>query len=297
MLCRHSRLYVPPESDFIPHFFGRKPLQQLDERTISDLLDMIFNKYRFPGEWQGPQPELQNFIVSMQDRTPAGFLNALYGTYAQQNGAERWGDKTPIYASYIKLLHIIFPDARFIHIIRDPFDAVHSMLEKYERDEFHVDIFFAARNWVRRIRKAREAGANFGRNHYYEIRYENLVENPSDELRKVCEFLQESYEPEMLSPEVMAQARIEPDDHFFSNVRNPVTTQSVGRGRKELSSNDCRVVEKVAGDLMEELGYAKLNAGKMAITEQLHLIFLAGKYGVLQLGRRVLQAMGFYPPI
>ena len=131
--------------------------------------------------------------------TPAGFLNLLYGLYAAQNGAQRWGDKTPIYASYLPVLYAIFPQAQFIHILRDPFDAAISLLDKYEADEFHIDIYFAARNWVRRIRAVQDAARSLPDLQYLEVRYESLVSNPQPVLEQVCAYLGESFHPQMLA--------------------------------------------------------------------------------------------------
>jgi hypothetical protein len=297
MLSSHPRIYIPPESDFIPNFFLRDPTGELSNQRVTELLDTVFRSYRFAGEWQGEPPEAQAFSQRMPARTPAGFLDMLYGEYARQNGAERWGDKTPIYASYVDLIHCIFPDAQFIHIIRDARDAALSMLDKYEEEEFHVDIFFAARNWVRRIRKAQASGARLGPDLYYELRYENLVQSPEQELRAVVEFLGEDLDPAMLRHHRLASEREAEDSHFFDTVRNPLTAKRIGRWRERLSPRDQRLVQRVCGGLMVELGYELADVGRMSPSEQMRLAALAAKYGILQAGRRVLQEIGLYPPI
>jgi hypothetical protein len=297
MLSSHSRIYIPPESDFIPNFFLQKPTAELSERQITDILHTIFYKYRFVGEWQGEPLNASNLVREMPEHTPAALLDALYREYARQNGAERWGDKTPIYASYLDLIHQIFPQAQFLHIIRDGRDAALSMLEKYERDEFHVDVFFAARNWVRRIRKAQASGAQLGPDLYYELRYEDLVQDPERELPAVCAFLGETFEPDMLAHHRLALGRIPPDSHFFDSVRNPTTRQRIGRWRKVLSPADQRLIQRVEGKLLTELGYELEDLGPMSILEKGRLVFLAFKYATLQAGRRVLQQLGLFPPI
>jgi hypothetical protein len=297
MLSSHSRIYIPPESDFVPYFFLCDPAGELSRARIAEMLDTIFNRYRFVGEWQGDPPDVDEFVTSMPDRTPAAFLDTLYGAYARQNGAARWGDKTPIYASYLDLIHQILPQAQFIHIIRDGRDAALSMLKKYEADEFHVDIFFAARNWVRRIRKAQAVGARLGPELYREVRYESLVEDPESELQAVCDFLGEALEPAMLDHHRLASQREAPDSHFFDTVRKPVTSQRVGRWRTEMSPADVRLVQRIAGPLLVELGYELTDLGPMPPAEQVRLALLAAKYGTLQAGRRVLQQVGIFPPI
>ena len=104
MLSSHSRIYIPPESDFIPFFFRKQPLRQLSIFEVAKYLEIIFSQYRFVEDWQGAIPEVHEFYAEMETSTPAGFLNQLYGQYAAQNGASRWGDKTPIYASYVNVL-------------------------------------------------------------------------------------------------------------------------------------------------------------------------------------------------
>jgi hypothetical protein len=297
MLGSHSRIYIPPESDFIPNFFLREPTKELSDGEVARILHTIFDRYRFVKEWQGGPPEPDPFILSMPDRTPAAFLDTLYSAYATQYGAQRWGDKTPIYASYVDLIHEIFPQAQVLHIIRDGRDAALSMLDKYERDEFHVDVFFAARNWVRRIRSAQRAGSRIGPDLYYELRYENLIDDPEGELRAVCDFLGEAFEPGMVEYHQAARERIPANSHFFSNVRNPPSRQRIGRWRQEMSVADQRLVQSVQGRLLAELGYTVFDLGPMSVQEYARLAALAVKYAVLQAGRRVLQAFGLFPPI
>ena len=297
MLGSHSRIYIPPESDFIPYFFLRSPVKELSDEQIAHILGAIFDRYRFAKEWKGDPPDPAHFTRSLTGRTPAAFLDGIYSLYAKQYNAARWGDKTPIYASYMDLIHEIFPRAQFLHIIRDGRDAALSMLDKYERDEFHVDIFFAARNWVRRIRSAQRAGAKIGPDLYYELRYERLIEDPEGELRAVCAFLGETFEPEMIEFHRVARKRIPADSHFFSNVRKPLSRQRIGRWRVEMSVQDQRLTQRVAGSLLAELNYSVADLGPMSVQEIARMGLLASKYAVLQSGRRVLQAAGLFPPI
>jgi len=294
MLNSSPRIYIPPESDFFPRFFGRDPTGRLSEKRIAYLLDVIFRRYRLVKEWQGDPPRLEEFLRAMPDRTPAAFLDTLYRLYAQQYGAVRWGDKTPIYTSYMDLLDRLFPQAQFIHVIRDGRDVALSMLEKWG-NEVHIDIYFTARNWVRRIRRAQASAARLGPERYYELRYENLVADPEGVLRPLCDFLGEPFVPEMAEPHRLGRRRIRPDN-FHAPIRQPPNTAHVGRWRREMSPADLRLFQRVAGDLLAELGYRPEDAGPMPPAEQARYAALAVKYAALQAGRRVLQALGLFPP-
>jgi hypothetical protein len=295
MLLSSPRIYIPPESDFIPRFFGRRPHGPLSRKQAVRILATIFGSYRLVREWQGEAPDLEAFVDSLPDLTPAALLDALYRRYAEQNGAVRWADKTPIYTRHIDLIAQIFPMAQFIHVIRDGRDVALSMVEKWGKEEFHIDIYFAARDWVRRIRRARASGARLGPGRYYEVRYENLVKDPEHELRAVCKFLDEPYLPQMAHPHLLARERI-PIDDFHAPVRQPPTTNRVGRWQTEMSEADQRLFQHIAGGLLAELGYEVGDVGAMPLQEMVRFAGLGAKYAALQAGRCVLQAVGVFPP-
>lgn len=298
ILSSHPDVYVPEESDFIPRFFLHRPTRPLSSQKVAEYLHIIFNEYRFVRDWQGEMPDPQTVWMDIASNpTPAAFLDALYTRYAQQNQAYRWGDKTPIYASYISLLHQIFPEARFIHIIRDGRDAALSMLEKYASDEFHVDVYFAAWNWVRRIRAAQKAARQLPAQQYVEIRYEDLVADAAPIVRQLCTFLDLDFRPEMLMQHQLAQQQIPADSHFFANVRKPITQKKVGRWQNDLTERDQRLVQAVQRSLLTELDYDLHDLGALSSVEYVRLLGLKGKCMTLQAGRRVLQAAGLFPPI
>lgn len=301
MLNSSPRIYIPPESDFIPRFFGRRPDADLNHGECQRLLNIIFGKYRFVKEWQGAPPPAVELIPDLaagsdQKTTPGAFLRALYSAYARQVGAIRWGDKTPIYTSYVALVRRILPDAQFVHIIRDGRDVALSMLDKWGEREFHVDIYYAARTWKRRIRQAQAAGRQIGSAAYYELRYEALVAEPEAELRKICSFLDEPYVPEMARPQRLARTRIREGD-FHAAVRQPPSTLRTERWKDEMAATDQQLFERVAGDQLAELGYARVAARRLLASERLRLARLAAKYTILQAGRSALQATGLVPPI
>lgn len=296
MLSSSPRIYIPPESDFIPKFFLGKPLAALGEEEVSSTLDIIFDKYRFVKEWEGARPETKDFYSAMQLKTPAGFLDQLYSCYAAQKGAIRWGDKTPIYSSYIDLIHQIFPRAKFVHIIRDGRDVALSMLDKWGDKEVHVDIYFTARNWVRRIREAQSSGKRLESGLYYELTYESLVSSPEESLRRICEFLEEPFVEEMVAHHRQAREHIE-SGSFHDAVRQSANKSRIGRWQTEMSAADLRLFEQVAAPLLEELNYQTAAAGPMSMLEKTRILAFHVKYETLQIGRRFAQNLGLVPPI
>ena len=89
MLNSHPRIYIPPESDFIPRFFQRRPCTPIERERAVRILNIIFDSYRFVGEWEGERPDLTAFVSGLPDLMPATFLDALYSQYARQFGIGR----------------------------------------------------------------------------------------------------------------------------------------------------------------------------------------------------------------
>ena len=63
MLNSSPRIYIAPESDFIPRFFLGKPEQELDDGAIGSLLQTVFSEYNnYRSEWQGEPPQVSSFV-------------------------------------------------------------------------------------------------------------------------------------------------------------------------------------------------------------------------------------------
>ena len=254
MLDRNSQLAVPDESYFVPqlaHRHGKRP--KLDE--------FLEDVRRLPtlADWELP-------VSAVADRLRPGMttgeaIAAVFEAYAGRVGKRRWGDKTPLYMRYLPLLERLFPNALFVHLIRDGRDAAVSFLAMPEgvvtRSWGHprTPADFACQ-WSSEVRAARALGSRVGERRYLEIRYEALVEHPERELRRVCDFASLAFEPEML--DYVGSVELSAKPHQQS-LRRPPTT-GLRDWRRELSREDARAFETVCGELLRELGYPLLEA-------------------------------------
>ena len=293
MMSSHSGIYIPPESDFIPRLFlGRHDVPMTRAQAERDIRIVLGYK-RFFREWRAAPIEPERFVEALPELTPSAFLDALYSAYAEQHGADRWGDKSPIYTNYIGLLSHLFPEAQIVHLIRDGRDAALSALDAY-RDRFYVDIYFAARTWRARVEAARRAGRALGPSRYIEVRYEALTADPETELRSLCAFLGEPFDPAMCEPHRLGRELLRPRGRH-APVRQPPRANS-GRWQREMTAADRRLFDCVAAPLLDELGYECSDAGVMSSGERARYAGLATKYRTLESGRRVLQTFGVFHP-
>jgi hypothetical protein len=104
------------------------------------------------------------------------------------------GDKTPIHTLAMAKLAALYPQARFIQIIRDPRDMATSQWVRFAKnhDARGVEVYTETQittTWVTHVQAARQAGALLGNARYAEVRYEDLQENESAELGRLLRFL------------------------------------------------------------------------------------------------------------
>lgn len=199
LLNRNPAIGIHPlESDFIPYLVNK---HGRNCHFSSDAaLRLFYNEFCRTGFFieminRGKKLEWRFFFDSCKNRNWTGVFEPIFKFYAPPNRNERfiWGDKTPGYLNQLPLLKAVFPEAKFIHIIRDPRDYSLSVEKAWNKN-----VFRAAERWRHNIEKARSSGYHFIED-YHEIKYEALLSNPTTELKKICQFLECTYNPMMES--------------------------------------------------------------------------------------------------
>ena len=261
MLDRNSTLAIPYESFFVPqlaHRHGRRP-------KLDDFLDDL-GRLRTLYDW-GIKPDDVRPRLH-EGMTTSEAIAAIFETYAERQGKERWGDKTPLYMQQLRLLEGLFPDAVWVHLVRDGRDAALSFLELPEGfsgktwAQPRTVAQFAAR-WRTEILAAQRLGRHAG-GRYLELRYEDLVDEPERWLRGVCEHASLPWEPEMLDHTRPSDTAHMPEHR---NLAQP-PTPGLRDWRSQMSRDDALAFEHVAGDVLQSFGYELLEPGDSYPTRQ-----------------------------
>jgi hypothetical protein len=271
MLDAHPDLAIPPETGFLtlghslPGVGG-----QVRERFFEAIT-------HFPPD----APAWDDFGVSrhrlwalLQATTPftiAGGYRAFYRAYAERFGKPRWGDKTPLHCLHLTTIQQVLPEAHFIHVIRDGRDVARSLRQTWFSPGREVETL--AEYWMTCVTTARRHAAQC--RHYLELRFEDLVHAPATVLARVCRFIDLSYSPEMMTyhrrtPERLREHRdrTRPDGTLVvshaDRLRQQLLTTQPPRAsraqawRTQMSLDERSRFERVAGDLLVELGYGEL---------------------------------------
>jgi hypothetical protein len=192
-------------------------------------------------------------------------VGAVFAAYAAVRGKSRWGDKTPLYMQYLPLLERTFPEARFVHLVRDGRDAAVSFLSvprgiMTEGWGHPNDVAGFARLWRTEVSAARALRRHVGAERYLEVRYEALVREPAAALQQVCVFAELEYQADMLEYVGRSDSALKPHQQRL----NQPPTPGVRDWRTDQAPAATAAFEAVAGDLLVALGYETRSSGSLS---------------------------------
>ena len=248
MLDSHPELAVPPESYAVVPL-----LRRMDSTVDFDGFVSAFEQDKYFQDWQLPTDAIEVLRTDPRVRTPADAIAGLYSAYALAHGKSRYADKTPSHLQAVDLLAERFPNARFLHIVRDGRDVAASVLTMdFGAREFAQ----AARGWGGHVLKAHESGVRLGPERYHEVHYEQLVAQPEEVLREVCQFFGLEYAPSMLEYHERADELLDGLRHtgHIQGIRRPPTV-GIRNWRLDLTPHQIAVFDEVAGPALDALGY------------------------------------------
>lgn len=264
MLTQHPDLHIPPESEFLlslhdetaPYGDFSAPHQRWFFIRDLQTTEVSMGAYAFP-IFDLTIHEAEAAIAETAPTDFAGASAALFRASAHKHGKRRWGDKTPHYVRHIDWLAEAFPEAQFVHMIRDGRDVARSRVEA----GFTVSMRRSAQHWKDEVQKGRRAGRPLGPDRYRELFYEKLVHSPRSVLRDLCDWIDLTYTEELLAFNQKGDESV-PDEHahLHDNLNAPVDPSRAQAWRRSLSDRDIADVEDVAGDLLRELGYEPTGA-------------------------------------
>lgn len=198
--------------------------------------------------------------LTEDDLTPesARCLRRVTRDHTRWMGARRFINKSTMNTMCIRLIHGAFPDARFVHIIRNGYAVSSSLVRvKWWPD---ADIWWmgttprrweaeggnpyelAAMNWRRQVSEILENKPSIPAAQFFECRYEELLADPRDLVRRIGSFCGLDWSPRY--ERALDEVRVVPGNR--------------DKWRDQLDDDAKRIITEKAGDLIEALGYERL---------------------------------------
>lgn len=291
LLDLHPELAIPPESHIFSRFadvfdaYGDLTLPQNLRRFVADLLGDAWIR-----RW-GLRVTVEEFCQTVSAPSVRGVLVHLFALYARQEGKTRWGEKTPNHALHLQMIRRIFPEAQFIHLIRDGRDVAESLGRVYFGKK---SIAANAHRWRRHV-MACHALTCASPKAVLEIKYCDLVQDPKGILSRVQAFLKLGHgDAADVTHTARRQDYVRSGSHHQS-LREPLSAQRVGAFRSRLSLREIEIFETIAGDTLRRYGYPLMTPGAARLHAGERLRFFLQDY----VGRylRKLMRPQLYPEI
>ena len=272
MVNSHPRLAVPHETAFMTVFYPRLgDYGDLSQReNAARLLDDIS---RHPLVVRGRHIADREAILAYPISNFPDLIDAIMTEYAKAQGKSRWGDKTPYYTPDIDILWRLFPNSKFIHLVRDGRDVALSLrgISWSSRS-----IPRLAEDWRWKTTLCHKVGSVLGPDRFLEMKYEDLVRSSESCLRRICDFLDEPFAPEMLSYHESAREVVPGESlQWHGNSVRPPDPNKLFAWKREFSLADRTIFEKVAGSALDLFGYERENLQSSIASKLKNLYYAA----------------------
>jgi Sulfotransferase family len=253
----HPDVAVPDEVSFVirlarPHYARRYGWPIRFDAAVA--ADMVIANRSFR-RWGLPEGEVRAALARSAPGSFADLVRECYALWAVHQGKPRYADKTPMHVLHLGRLGRMFPEARFVHLIRDGRDVAASYRSVPWGPTTVEDV---AAEWRRRVGHGRRVGRRLGSIRYREVCYEDLVAEPERVVGDLCRFLDLTWDDALLRYHERAEdvigATAFPSAH--QRLLLPPTT-GLRDWRRELSASEVARFEAIAGSLLDDLGYQR----------------------------------------
>ncbi len=200
-----------------------------------------------------PDPDKIRAEFREGERSYARLFAIIEGHFAEKQGKVRWGDKSLNTERYGDPIVKSFPQAKILHMMRDPRDRYASARSRWKVDRGGAGA--ATAMWLSSFELGMENLRRFPKN-YMIIRYETLTAHPEETMREICDFIEEPYREEMFemggSGSYLEKGG---NSSYGGNLAGRISTRSVGKFRQVLSASQVAFIQNFAGREMEAMSY------------------------------------------
>ncbi|MDH5570289.1 MAG: sulfotransferase [Gammaproteobacteria bacterium] len=252
LIDRHSDISIPPETHYYDQFIhefrmklnnlskGQMVRYALENERIKDLnLDYhevleIFTKY---------------------ERSKANLLRSILECYAEKRNKKIFGEKTPMHLRFVNEIMSDFPAAKIICIIRDGRDSILSTLNApWGMAEVPRRLEKLCVKWRENAKKSLKY-LNKYPNNFTLLKYEDLLLNPENELKKLCVFIGVKYEQRLLDQNIQSDVVPEWETDWKGNSYKGIDASRIEAWRKTSDNNKIWIMNSMMGNTLKKHGY------------------------------------------
>ena len=223
-----------------------------------------------PVKWQISKFDRATIRDRCEENTLIRLFYEIYSYYAELQNCEYTCCKSMSNVHRYRDLEAAGLNPWYIYLHRDGRDVACSF-KKAIVGEKHV--YHIARQWKSDQEKSLEVEQNIPTDRVINVKYRDLITDPESVLKKICYFLNVPFNQNMLdyfhAQESLETAR---SGKMWQNLSQPIMAGNYNKFLKELTPEEIRIFEKVAGDTLEKLGYTVTSDYKNGAEIEAHTI-------------------------
>nr|WP_295922756.1 sulfotransferase [uncultured Dyadobacter sp.] len=230
--------------------YGNLAIGSNFEKLIDDVCMLVETN---PVPWTGLTLDREAIRARCEAPTLPEIARVVYELKAEADRAHIWTCKSMANIHYAVELEKYSTPPRYIHLFRDGRDVALSFKKAIvgEKHSYHL-----AHQWKKEQDASIALFEELGPGRVIRVRYEDLLQNPENELKRICAFIGAAYSDTALAYHQSAESRETAGSGLmWQNVVKPVLKDNHRKFLAEMSESDIRIFERIAGDTLIGLDY------------------------------------------
>lgn len=266
----HPNITVPPECGFMEWWYSKySDWKETDNSKRLDEFLLDFFQSKKIETWHLNKTKLREYIITENPKNYGEIVSTIYMFYSEtktRNRAIIWGDKNNYYIHKLSIINKLYPNAKYIHLVRDGRDVACSYKNLKEIQtsskyfpKLSTNIEMIAEEWNQNNNKILNFKEALEDKNFLTLRFEDIVNDLRGNCIKISRFLGLDFSQEMLSYDLRNKnEKIEPKetlDWKRKTLEKP-DPETVGKYLKELTKEELEYFNQYSSLLLKKFGYA-----------------------------------------
>lgn len=210
-----------------------------------------------PVPWEGVQLNADHVISKCTSHTLIEIFRRIYELKAAADGARYWCCKSMESVKYVNELESTDIKPYYIHIYRDGRDVAISFLKAIVGPKH---IYHLAKKWYEEQDLSLEFQKKVPAERFISVKYEELIERPKVVMKDICNVLGVKYQEDVIMDYFHSKESLNTANsgEMWKNVAKPILKDNHHKYLRELTTQQIEIFERVAGDMLDRLGYERL---------------------------------------
>jgi hypothetical protein len=263
MLDSHISICIPPESHFF--LWLEEKYGEWENRFLESYLEDLFQSTKFE-TWNLEKKEVRNFLKTQKINSYAKLNSLVYYFYSLKNNrnVSFWGDKNSLWIEKLYKIKEYYPQAFYIHIVRDGRDVACSYKLLNSRKikskyfpKLPDNVEEIAKTWAHNIKKIDNFIDTIDAKKTIQVSYEDLLKTPEVTLQRILDKLDLKFLKTQTEYYLKDKKEIEPEAFFAwkEKLKQPPDITNVGKYKNELTTEEIYVFNTLAKKTLLKYGY------------------------------------------